>query len=99
MRRKRGVSRQQGIRGDGSPYKGEKVLKNLPKNANGRRSLKSLVIQSCFPQTGGRQNQKMSFLSWMGVYRKTGHPYNPLIAEERGAKRRRARKQVAENER
>jgi len=99
MRRKRGVSGHRVTWGGDCPYKREKALKNLPKNAIGRRSLKSLVIQSCFPQTGGRQKQKMSFLSWRGVYRKTGHPYNPLIAEECGAKRRRARKQVAENER
>lgn len=34
-----------------------------------------------------------------GIYSQRGRPYNPLIAEERGAKRRRAQKQVAENER
>ncbi|MGK2227474.1 MAG: hypothetical protein ACI9GK_001291 [Devosia sp.] len=41
-------------------------------------------------------NQKMTVLSFWGVYSQKGPPYNPPIAEERGAKRRRARKQASE---
>jgi hypothetical protein len=40
----------------------------------------------------------MTFLSFWGVYSKMGRPYNPLIAEERGAKRRRALKQTSEKQ-
>ena len=61
-----------------------------------RKPPKSLVVQSSFPHGQISQNQKMTFLSFWGVYRKMGRPYNPLIAEERGAKRRRARKQATE---
>jgi hypothetical protein len=56
------------------------------------------VVQSSFPHGQISQNQKMTFLSFWGVYRKMGRPYNPLIAEERGAKRRRARKQATEKQ-
>jgi hypothetical protein len=54
------------------------------------------VVQQSFPHGPDRQKRKMTFLSLEGVYSKMGRPYNPLIAEERGAKRRRARKQATE---
>ncbi|WP_143078226.1 hypothetical protein [Devosia psychrophila] len=40
----------------------------------------------------------MTLLSFLGVYRKTDRPYNPVIASGRGAKRLRAPKQVTEIE-
>jgi hypothetical protein len=38
----------------------------------------------------------MTLLSFWGLYRKMGRPYNPVIASGRGAKRRRAPKQTTE---
>jgi hypothetical protein len=38
----------------------------------------------------------MTVLSFWGVYSQKGRPYNPLIAEERGAKRRQAKQQTTE---
>nr|WP_314257214.1 hypothetical protein [uncultured Devosia sp.] len=40
----------------------------------------------------------MTLLSLLGVYRKTGRPYNPVIASGGGAKRRQELEQVTENE-
>jgi hypothetical protein len=40
----------------------------------------------------------MTLLSFWGVYRKKDRPYNPLIAEERGAKRRRTKQQATEKQ-
>ncbi|KRA95456.1 hypothetical protein ASD83_17470 [Devosia sp. Root685] len=74
MRRKRGVLGARRILGRDCLYKGRKLLKNLMKCTNGGRRLKSLVIQSCFPQSGGRKNRKMSFLSWRGFTAKRVAP-------------------------
>jgi hypothetical protein len=39
----------------------------------------------------------MTLLSFLGVYRKTDRPYNPVIASGRGAKRLRTLRQATEN--
>ena len=63
-----------------------------------RKAAKSLVVRSSFPHGGaGAPDENVDFVIW-GLYSRTGRPYNPLIAEERGAKRRRARRQDAETE-
>jgi len=43
----------------------------------------------------GARLENVSFVIW-GLPKRKADPYNPLIAEERGAKRRRATKQASE---
>lgn len=73
-----------------------KRLRKTPYQAGGRKPPKSLVVQSSFPHAQISPNQKMTLLSFWGVYRKKDRPYNPVIASGRGAKRRRAPKQATE---
>ncbi|WP_338721083.1 hypothetical protein [Devosia sp. XK-2] len=57
---------------------------------------KSLVVWSSFPhgQTGAEPENVVFVI--LGLPKRKSGPYNPPIAEERGAKRRRARRQASE---
>jgi hypothetical protein len=57
------------------------------------------VPQSSFPRAPiRRKRENVIFVIWV-VDSKTGAPYNPVIAEEGGAKRRRTKQQVTETKR
>ncbi|ODT50789.1 MAG: hypothetical protein ABS74_01310 [Pelagibacterium sp. SCN 63-126] len=77
--------------GKGLPQKPQKI-------DFGRKAPKSLVSQSSFSQSGHFGIGEFVEFVMMGVYRFGGGPYNPLIAEERGARRRRVTKQATEIE-
>lgn len=68
------------------------------KSENRAKPASSLVLQAGFPHGGFGPETKMTLLSFLGVYRKTHRPYNPVIASGSGANRRQELRQVTEIE-
>jgi len=67
-----------------------------PIYAVSRKPHKSLVVWSSFPHYSPRRTKKFVVFVIKGGDRRKACPYNPPIAEERGAKRRRAKQQASE---
>jgi len=63
---------------------------------NGTKGPKSLADRSSFPHGRNRPRRKMSFLSSRVVDSQKGRPYNPPIADDRGAERGQGQKQATE---